>query len=94
MCRTPKKDQVRDYSTWSYRLQWADGTETGTGAALKQIVEYSHTLAKNMLSEGHREKTGVLLRVLRQFQNRFASTVADLPSHKPSRNFSLTASRW
>ena len=41
----PPKVKMLDYSTWSYRLQWADGTETGAGPAQKQIVEYLHALA-------------------------------------------------
>ena len=42
----PPKVQMRDYSTWNYSLQWADGTETGAGTAQKQIVEYLHVLVK------------------------------------------------
>ena len=42
----PPKVKMLDYSTWSYRLQWADGTETGTGAAQRQIVEYLRALAE------------------------------------------------
>ena len=42
----PPKVTMRDYSTWGYRLQWADGTETGVGTAQRQIMEYLHALAK------------------------------------------------
>ena len=42
----PPKVKMLDYSTWSYRLQWADGTETGVGAAQRQIVKYLHALAE------------------------------------------------
>ena len=42
----PSKLEMRDYSTWSYRLYWADGTETGAGPALNQIVKYLHALAE------------------------------------------------
>ena len=47
----PPELKMRDYSTWSYSLYWADGTETGAGPALKQIVNYLHALA-----EKHAEK--------------------------------------
>ena len=42
----PSGLEMRDYSTWSYRLYWADGTETGAGPALNHIVKYLHALAK------------------------------------------------
>ena len=42
----PPESEMRDYSTWSYRLYWTDGTETGAGPALKQIVNYLHVLAE------------------------------------------------
>jgi len=47
----PPKVEMLDYSTWSYRLQWADGTETGVGAAQRQMVEYLHALAQKHANE-------------------------------------------
>ena len=47
----PPKVKMLDYATWNYRLQWADGTETGAGSAQKQIVEYLHALVKQYAKE-------------------------------------------